>query len=924
MKLKRRGPLNLTGGEPPTAEPDNDLDMPPFATGPAGGALARADASAPARHDDEGARFAAAPVPAHRPAPQPDPARYAYLIAALVSVLWAGLAVYYVMTQTTATGQLDRAVLVVLTVVPVGFVWLFAYALRQGAAIAAEMRRARATSEMLLGPAAQAAAEAGSLVEAVRQEIDAAATAAANARTELSALREILNEETSRLLAAAGEAGRTGAALGETLGREREHLSAVSARLDGQAVAVADAVTRQARMVTEASDLAQAQITESEAALAARAADLAAAAGEASDAARIASEDLSRQALRLETATIGVADQTRSLEQTLTDQRASLVAVAHELRGDNEDFAIRLETQRAQLAEMLTKARHSVTEINEAASSGAEALRELADLAAGQAQEVHTATAARIAELAETAAARAQELADTAQTERDLLSAGALQSVGAVTQAARFEREALEADTRKAMQAFEADSRKALDAFEADSRRSLEQLEVDTRKALDLLAEAAAEAQRHAGEHVEAARLNVVGLSEAAFDAGQKAEAAYQARLDEAQGLISRSADLVDQAAGASAEKLERAAENARAVLTSLESAVAEVEARVAHLPEQASAQAEAMKLQLAESFDGLLSSARAAAEETQAIDQAFQERVRRNYEMLSEAVRLMGVMSNPAQRAIPRPAPSAPAPQPAAEPPAPAAEAEPIVKPVETTRPRRGFFERAAHRPSSAEPQERAPEPDAKPAAPQPAARAPEPEPPVRAAEPEAPASETPAPETPGLRPRLKLAPTDSDAHVSQVFEQAQGQGPAKPAAEAEGGWTWQELLTSMDDGPVDDAKLADRLIGEIEALGVDLAAILPEARVHEIATVLETGDYEGARLVVRHLAPAAVRRLSRKALTEPGLRAHAERFVGRWRETVAETARRDPSGDAVAGKLASESGRAFLIFDAAVGELA
>jgi hypothetical protein len=884
MKLKRRPPLNLTAAEAPMAEPDNDLDMPGVAPERISGALAPAaqESQRVARHeggDHPPAAYSGATAHA-RPVPVGDPARFIYLVAALASVLWAGLAVFALTmpAQAGLAGQVaDKTVFVILTVAPVGFIWLLAYALRQGAALAAEIRRARAATEALVGPAAQAAMEAGSVVESVRHEIDAAALAAAGARSELSALREILAEESGRLMSAAAEAGRTAAALGQSLGREREQMGAVSAKLDGQALAVSDAVTRQARMVTEASDLAQAQITESEAALAARAADLAAAAGEASDAARIASEDLARQALRLETATVGVGDQTRFLETTLTDQRAALVALAHDLRGDNEDFAIRLETQRAQVAEMLTKARASVGEINEAATSGAGALRELAELAATHARDVHDKTAERIREIAETSAARAQELAQTAQAERDMLSAGALQSVGAVTEAARFEREALETDVR----------------------RSLEQLEADTRRALDAMAQAAADAHRSAGEHAEAARVNVMGLSEAAFAAGQKSEAAYEARMKEAQGLISRSAELVDQAAGQSAERLERAADNARTILDALESAVTEVEARVARLPAEATAQAEAMKVQLAHSFDDLLTSARTAAEETQAIDLAFQERVKRNYEMLSEAVRLMGVMSNPTARPMSRPNPTftgSPPPAPAPEakasdaaveaPDAGSAEREPA-KPH-----RRGFFERARSQPAAHE----------RPSGAAPASQSGSDEP------------------SHGLRPRLKLAPTQADESVSQMFEG----GQAKPAAEEpEGGWTWQELLTSMDDVPVDEAQLADRLIGEIETLGVDLAAILPEARVHEIATVLETGDREGARLVVRHLAPAAVSRLSRRALTEPALRAHAERFVRRNGEAVDAAAGRDASGEAIARLLASESGRAFLLFDAVVGDL-
>src|SRR5690606_7685494 len=42
--------------------------------------------------------------------------------------------------------------------------------------------------------------------------------------------------------------------------------------------------------------------------------------------------------------------------------------------------------------------------------------------------------------------------------------------------------------------------------------------------------------------------------------------------------------------------------------------------------------------------MDELRAQARRTAEEARAIDEAFQDRVKRNFEMLSEAVRLMGV----------------------------------------------------------------------------------------------------------------------------------------------------------------------------------------------------------------------------------------------------------------------------------------
>src|SRR5690606_25977088 len=133
--------------------------------------------------------------------------------------------------------------------------------------------------------------------------------------------------------------------LTETLGRERQEMAGLAGSLDGQAAAVAQVITRQAQMVAEASDLAETQLREAEAVLAARAADLTAAAGEAGDVARTAGEDLTRHVARLEAAGLGVAEQIAAVEQGLAEQRAALTTAAHSLRADQEAFAAEAETQ---------------------------------------------------------------------------------------------------------------------------------------------------------------------------------------------------------------------------------------------------------------------------------------------------------------------------------------------------------------------------------------------------------------------------------------------------------------------------------------------------------------------------------------------------------------------------------------------------
>ena len=546
------------------------------------------------------------------------------------------------------------------------------------------------------------------------------------------------------------------------------------------------------------------------------------------------------------------------MEDTLTNQRAALVQVANEVRADQEDFSLLVEAQRVQLTEALAQAATSVANLNDAAAVAATSL----------------------ADLTEAAVRQAQEAAESARTERDLLAASALQSLGALSEAARFERESILSDVERTIQSLSDGVAREREALEGEAAQHLAEtaemardarkaLEADAIRSIESVREAAESASRMAEVQNESARKKLEQLGETAFAASQHADAAVQARLDDASRLIAQSAELIDQASGKTAERIEAATELARSTLTGLEDAVTQFEHRLAQLPTDTAAKTQALQETLTAGVQNLLATARAAAEETQAIDAAFQERVRRNYEMLSEAVRLMGVVSS-----------------------------------------NRGATTPAAARPQPAEPRRYAP-PAAAPAQAPASAQTPAPAP--SPAQPRSAAAE-------GLRPRLRLSPTTADTEVSQVFE---GAGQPPPAQE-NGDWTWQQLLSSMDDAPVDSRQLIDRLLGEIEGLGVDPAAFLPPARIEEIAAVQEAGDIEGAKAIVRRLAPTAVRRLSRRILAERGLRAHVERFVGAYDEQIRDLAsRRDGGREAVLALLASDEGRAFLLFETALGDL-
>jgi hypothetical protein len=299
-------------------------------------------------------------------------------------------------------------------------------------------------------------------------------------------------------------------------------------------------------------------------------------------------------------------------------------------------------------------------------------------------------------------------------------------------------------------------------------------------------------------------------------------------------------------------------------------------------LPEETGARANEIKAAVEQGLDQLLVSARRAAEETQAIDAAFHERVKRNYEMLSEAVQLMGVVAQGGQGASVL-ARSTPA-------------------------------ERARNRVAAAQPHREAGAP---------ALEVPEPPPS------EPPAAELPPTEgEPALRGRLKLTPTATDDEFKAVFDAAGGQPPAAEDA----GWTWKELLTTLDgdgdaeanaeqgsESTLDTPRLGDELFRDIEAMGVDPMALLTKGRIEEIAAAVQTGDGSGAREVVRTLAPAAIRRISRRLLSDLTFRVRVQALTSRYAELIADAAQRDKQGFQAAALLATNAGRAYLLLDAA-----
>ncbi|RAK66515.1 polar localization protein TipN [Phenylobacterium kunshanense] len=754
-----------------------------------------------------------------------------WLIATVVAVLWALAPIAFALGYRSNVAPLTQepfalAVFALLALGPAAFVFGAAYMIRQAQKLAHESRRAAAAAEEMLSPALIAAARAGDVTQAVRDEISRAGSAADEARDALNALREALAFETDKLTGATAQSVRTAQELASTLSRERSEMGGLAQTLDAQAARVVDAIAQQARMVGEAAGVADIQIREAEGMLSARAADLAAAAGEASTAARIAGEDLTRHIARLETAGSGVADQVRAVEAGLAEQRTALVALSQTLRSDQETFAVQADAHAARLGEFIEAVRASATEIGERATTGGETLRRLMNDAALQFRDI----------------------AETAKAEREEFGQSTLMALEAVSAAAAEQRA---------------------------------QLENQTRTAIEALARAAEETREAAARHAITAREQVDHLSEAAFSAGQKANQVFEARLEEARALIEQSSKMVEDAGASTARKLADGAAAARATLDELAAMMADLEQRAARLPAAAAGQAEQVRAVVTEGMDELMAQARRTAAEAEAIDAAFQERVRRNFEMLSEAVRLMGV--------------AAVAPAPAAVPPeAPAA-------PLKPSRGARALAE------ALSPPQEEVARP---------------------AGEPGLPETGEALADRIGLRNRIRLTPLATDREFTAVFEAAGGTAPAAPppsGEEADDGetWTWKDLLASLDGADGEGERLEDVLGAELAHMGVDPEKLLPLTRVEEIAAAMQTGDMEGGREVVRRLAPAATRRIARRLFTDDAMKRKTEVYVRRYKTLVDDSVARDPKGLVLANMLAGPAGRIFLLLDAAAGDM-
>ncbi|MEI9902541.1 MAG: hypothetical protein WDN06_00045 [Asticcacaulis sp.] len=181
--------------------------------------------------------------------------------------------------------------------------------------------------------------------------------------------------------------------------------------------------------------------------------------------------------------------------------------------------------------------------------------------------------------------------------------------------------------------------------------------------------------------------------------------------------------------------------------------------------------------------------------------------------------------------------------------------------------------------------------------------------------------------------------------------------QQPAQPAARPSApaqhpgkndGWSWRDLLNGMEGRDAATAEAGDvsvrtyepapapqpphdpefdsldgLMVAEVNAMGVDAAALLGRARIEEVISAIMAEDNEGARDLVRRVAPAAIRRMSRRLASDVNLHQQANDFATVYDQQINIGLMSKDPVRSLQDLLSNETGRAYLLLDAAMGEL-
>jgi hypothetical protein len=666
---------------------------------------------------------------------------------------------------------------------------------------------------------------------------------------------------------------------------------------------------------------------------------------------------------RLEDAIAEVATRLGQIESNVDNQTKALSAAGKDARGGADQLVASMESERqrldtllAAMAELTAQAQNSTAlatqniedraaKLAMAADSLVEKSTKASDVAAGATQRLDGAaqravTAIEQLDLAagrgEAALARAHDLMVLARLRAD-------EAVGNVSGAVSSLNEAANAAATTAQtisETFQAETNASRDRglsqieeirvatitnaqlmtealrAEADAARKAG---AETLAALHASAEAvrfaAEEARQQVNQQMSDNQRRLDDVRQTAFEVGKDADSFVEKRMDDARALIERSVGLLDDTGSKIQDRFGRlaaaCADQARAVEDLLDG----LDRRLSSLPQEADARARAIEEALTETLARLTEAGRKAADETAALDLAFQDRLRDSYSALGEVVQRLGGLSGVV--AMPTSIAAAPVPLPVAAPLPPVVIPEPVPAPVIAT-----------ETPKSAEsvpeqtlppkelgklhveisPPVAIPEPivakvDApRPAPPQPATKTPvaktidTPTPP-----PEPKAKPAAAPAFANAAPASKLKISSPVPIEDDPFAELQiGRQSPTPG---EGGWSWKQVLSTLD---AKGAQVeATRVSGLIQELKLETA--MPDKTLDRLRA-MASRSRDQARRGARELVTDEVRAMRRKLTSDPDLRAAIVRFVEERREAAAR------------GRLSGNEARVYLVADAAL----
>ena len=441
-----------------------------------------------------------------------------------------------------------------------------------------------------------------------------------------------------------------------------------------------------------------------------------------------------------------------------------------------------------------------------------------------------------------------------------------------LSQTARSEQALIDSESRAGLRSLAELGRETRSRIETEGRETIQQLAQLAEETRTAARTALDEATSTAFARIQSARETLEQLGELAFTSGQTADAVYDSRIAAARRLIEESTRLVTDAGTQTSGRIEASLAAAKAAAAELKALMDGVDERARKLPGPGST----------------VGSSGATAYRSSGSDTPLEAQVSQTVASLSETARLISDASHGDAR------PVADSPPPTSAPPALQTPVPPTPAPHE-----------AIHVPADA-----ADDDEDEDGGPPLSFEMP----PIGKRAPRSGGAAAPP------RPRLRLTMTDQDRDVKTVFEPVR---PDRPRREPGDLRTWRDILKKMADGTEggDDA-LPNRLRTEVEALGVDPAALLPRGRIDEISRSLGDGDLDAGRATVRRLAPAAVRRLARRMDSDEALKDDARKFVGRFGSLVVEALSQDQA--AASGLLGSDQGRVFLLLDASVGPAA